>query len=341
MSGAKSRAVSPACILLFGMPRSGTTWVGKTFDSHPETLYLHEPDSARALDSIPLLPELETADVLAPALRAYLDRLPEIRSSRVTGKLPQFPKRFYRPGVHTARRLALLGSKALRSRLTERLVESLPPGLRYPPRFVVWKSIESLGRLGVFVRAAPSVRAVHLLRHPCGYVDSVLRGEATRRFASQVAASEDYGIFACLLNTHVARGYGLDLEALRALHPVERLAWRWVLFNQKAVEDTHGAAGCLAVRYEDICARPAEEYRRLFTHAGLDWDAQTERFLRASTGADRTDYYGVVRDPLKAAERWRTSLAAEDARRVRAVVARTPLAGLYADPAEGAGTPGS
>lgn len=30
------------CILLFGLPRSGTTWLGKLFDSHPDTLYRHE-----------------------------------------------------------------------------------------------------------------------------------------------------------------------------------------------------------------------------------------------------------------------------------------------------------
>ena len=42
-------------ILLFGQPRSGTTWIGKIFDSHPDTLYRHEPDSGSALKSIPLI----------------------------------------------------------------------------------------------------------------------------------------------------------------------------------------------------------------------------------------------------------------------------------------------
>ena len=38
--------------LLFGMPRPGTPWLGKVFDSQPATLYRHEPDSGGALDGV-------------------------------------------------------------------------------------------------------------------------------------------------------------------------------------------------------------------------------------------------------------------------------------------------
>jgi hypothetical protein len=31
-------------ILILGLPRSGTSWLGKVFDSHPDVAYLHEPD---------------------------------------------------------------------------------------------------------------------------------------------------------------------------------------------------------------------------------------------------------------------------------------------------------
>src|SRR6185312_4530492 len=54
----RRRAVMKPCILIFGLPRSGTTWIGKLFDSHPDTLYRHEPDSVRRL-SMPLFPEKE------------------------------------------------------------------------------------------------------------------------------------------------------------------------------------------------------------------------------------------------------------------------------------------
>ena len=35
-----------APILILGAPRSGTTWLAKIIDSHPDVLYRHEPDAA-------------------------------------------------------------------------------------------------------------------------------------------------------------------------------------------------------------------------------------------------------------------------------------------------------
>jgi Sulfotransferase family len=45
--GAKAAAEPGGLILVLGAPRSGTTWLGKIFDSHPDVLYRHEPESPR------------------------------------------------------------------------------------------------------------------------------------------------------------------------------------------------------------------------------------------------------------------------------------------------------
>ena len=37
-----------APILILGAPRSGTTWLAKIIDSHPDVLYRHEPDKLAA-----------------------------------------------------------------------------------------------------------------------------------------------------------------------------------------------------------------------------------------------------------------------------------------------------
>ena len=166
-------------ILLFGMPRSGTTWVGKVFDSHPQTLYRHEPDSFGSLNAVPMFPEIDDSECYRQLLQEFVANTTESGSARVTGKLPLFPKAYQRPLTFQLRKLLLLGSKGV-GRLSK---AELPlPGMinrRYSGNaWLVWKSIESLGRLGVIARLLPDCHAVHILRHPCGYVSSILRGES-------------------------------------------------------------------------------------------------------------------------------------------------------------------
>jgi hypothetical protein len=134
-----------------------------------------------------------------------------------------------------------------------------------------------------------------------------------------------------LLDTGVARQYELDLETLRQLRPVERLAWRWVLYNDKAMADTDGLAGCSRVRYEDLCAHPLEGYRQLFTDTELPWDAQTEAFVRRSTGSNSDSYYSVFRDPALAARSWQEQLAREDIDRVLRITRASRSGALYGD----------
>jgi hypothetical protein len=194
---------------------------------------------------------------------------------------------------------------------------------------VVWKSIESVGRLGVIARSVPRHCAILILRHPCGYVSSVLRGEAEQKFTDHEPASDDYGVFAALLETRHARARGLSLAALAALHPVERLAWRWALFNEQALDDIAGVPGCMHVRYEDVCADPLGQARELLAFAGLPWHAQTDDFVRKSISRDSGTYYSVFRDPVRAATSWRERLPADDARRVFDVLATSRLADMY------------
>ena len=83
-----------APILLFGMPRSGTTWLGKIFDSHPLVLYRHEPDTWQRLADVPILADRATRPTYETRLRAFVDSLPAMRADRVCGKRPLFPKSY-------------------------------------------------------------------------------------------------------------------------------------------------------------------------------------------------------------------------------------------------------
>src|SRR5918999_996008 len=98
-----------ALTLLCGMPRSGTTWIGKIFDSHPDTLYRHEPDSASdEIKSIPLVASPSNAERYREVLSAFIEGLPHLKTARSAGSLPLFPKRYCSSAHLQFKKLAVL-----------------------------------------------------------------------------------------------------------------------------------------------------------------------------------------------------------------------------------------
>jgi hypothetical protein len=132
-----------------------------------------------------------------------------------------------------------------------------------------------------------------------------------------------------LLASEAARRRGLTLQALRDAHPIERLAWRWVLFNEKAMADTDGLANSLTVRYEDLCKHPVGMTKRMFRFAELEWQGQSERFIERSISAESKEYYGLIKDPLRSADKWRDELGKQDIERIMAIARHIPAGRLF------------
>lgn len=249
-----------------------------------------------------------------------------LRADRFTGKLPIFNEAYYPIGSKAIRRISLAAHKVLGRVRLDIPGPTLVPWGRAEPISLAWKSIESVGRIPGLLGALPTAKAVQIIRHPCGYAASVLRGESQHRFGSSVPASDDYGIFEKLLDTQHAKVYGLSLDALRQQSAEARLAWRWVLFNEQAMS---GHSRQCMVRYEDICRAPAVQFRSLFEFCGLDWNRQTEEFLSDSTREKGSGYYGVFRDPAKAASSWQSNLSKQQIDSVLNVVAGTEMGRWY------------
>lgn len=314
------------CILLFGMPRSGTTWIGKLFDSHPDTLYRHEPDSVRRL-TMPLFPGKEDAPGYRDELERFVALIPRLRSPEVVGKQPLFPKSYQSAAGLAAYRASVIGAKAA-SRIRRHFpCLYRPTAAGYDRVRLVWKSIESPGRLGACIEALPDARAIHLMRHPCGFIASVMRGEATRRFSGP--SEDDLWMLKLLLDTPTAKTHRLSLDVMEKLRPEERLAWRWVLIQEKILADAANCGRVLTMRYEDICAEPLAMTRRMFQFAGLEWQSQTEEFVRASTQATHADYYSVFKHPLSSAERWRSELPPQVIERILRILRNSSASRFY------------
>lgn len=321
------------CILIFGMPRSGTTWIGKLFDSHPDTLYRHEPDSAQRL-TMPLFPEKDDAPRYRDELERFVAVIPKLRSPEVVGKQPLFPKTYQSAAALTTYRASVVVAKA-----ASRIRRHFP--CLYRPTAVgcdrvhlVWKSIESPGRLGVCIEALPDAHAIYLMRHPCGYIASVLHGEASRRFSDLSPSADDLWLMKMLLEMPTAKTHGLSLDHFEKLTPEERLTWRWVLMQEKILADVARCGRVLTVRYEDVCAEPLAMTRKMFEFAGLDWPSQTERFVHSSTEVTHTEYYSIYKNPQASAGRWRSELAPDVIERILRILCNSSAGQFYSDDAQ-------
>ncbi len=310
-------------VLLLGAPRSGTTWLGKIFDSHPDVLYRHEPDTLDRGGDLPKMVPAPDIPVWADEARAYLLRLAALARLKTGGKLPLFRKayrsaagdRCYAAQVALLRLLALTpGVGALPA------AAPLADLLQRAPLRVVMKSVSGCGCAGMFAAALPEARIVFVQRAPFGQVASMLAG--TRR------GLLDAGVAIFGLDTWPgATQYGLTASALARLHLVEQLAWYWVLLNEKALAELAGRPALRVVRYEALCRDPQGAARALFDFAGLDWADATAAFLASSTRfTGRARYFGVRRNLAQAESGWREVLSADECARIAAVVRQSSLA---------------
>jgi len=304
--------------------------MAKIFDSHPDTLYRHEPDSGRTLNAVPFYPGVDQWKKHQRAVEAFVRNLPAMNSCRVAGSLPIFPKNYCSGLRLIFQRAAVIATRAAETFAWEFPVPAIAS--QGDPPHLVWKSIESTGRLGLIARALPESRAILIVRHPCAYIASVLSGESQRRFTDPAPVSEDYEIFEWLLAASRRGSNRPSLDALKALKPVERLAWLWVLTNEKALADIAGMENCTYVRYEDVCAEPFANAWEMLNFAGLLWDPQVENFIRQSTSRHSDRYYSVFKDPAVTASRWRSDLSEENIARILKIVRESRLRDLYAEP---------
>ena len=218
----------------------------------------------------------------------------------------------------------------------------LPPpfkamsGLRIPdfgdepaPRAAI-KSIGWPDEAPVLARTLPDSRTIFILRHLCGQVASVMRGNNQRRFGLKSEGTDMPFDEAAAIRFAARQGIGAT--KFQMLPDAAKYAWSWRAFNETAYAALAAQPNVHVVLYEGLCAQPEVLARRILRFAGLHWDPQTEDFVARSTAHQgQAGNYAIFRDAVAAAENWRTSMPATDQGAVRSVVTTSPLVRFWPD----------
>ncbi len=313
---------SGAVIGIFSSGRSGSTWLGSIFNSHPQVAYRFEPFHRFKSDArfTPYLTQIKNEqfrdadlprlyDALLPA-HPLLEKPPFFlkENSRTTGRQP-------------------LWIVARKSGLAARIFSRLFTPRGRPP--LVFKEISMEAVMASLLKHT-SVRVVYLVRHPCATVESVVRGQN-----KGVMPAGRQGVLASLLEKHDPGLAQRFVPQLDGFGPVERTALLWRIDLETGMAAVRQTDRAMTLIYENLCEDSLTWSKKAFEHVGLQFLKPTQDYLEQLQGLGqdsragrRTDlmnsYFTVMRNPKETKDQWKNRMPAQDQRRVMELVEDSP-----------------
>ena len=167
-------------VFIMGFGRSGTTFLAKLLDSHPDVLYRHEPDSVLVNTEIPFVPDESDLKRYRVRARSYVESLCDVRAPKSAGHQPIFDKSYRTAFQQRSYKVAVYLAKGIEKGIPflnrwAKVPDLIEPASRADIVYVI-KSVNSVGRARLFREGNPQSRFLHIVRHPCGVIASVLRG---------------------------------------------------------------------------------------------------------------------------------------------------------------------
>jgi hypothetical protein len=306
-------------VLLLGSPRSGTSWLAKILDTHPEVWYAHEPLSKSSRERVRALTSLLRKGTPSEDERREL--LAEVCWADSQCMLvPFFPKawRWTPTCLLSTARLAVSISGWGRALFGNWFTP--PAHARFD---LVVKEVDWQGFVSRVVRGLEPAALIVIVRHPCAVVASRLQG-------LRLGIMDSYRAGWWERHCAVCKGLGYSEAVFQKMQDYEFFALTWLLQNVEYQATAQHHPHAVTVVYEDLCRDPRARSAELFAALGWEPSATTDDFIERSTRPGtarqvkrwlrgRRSYYDIFKDPTKTCGAWRDLLTKDQQERTLAI----------------------
>lgn len=280
-----------APVLVTGAPRTGTTWLGRMLSLSGELAEVYEPFNPNARQARWFEPPHHYLHVDDGNEAPFVDRVAQM--ARL-----QYP-------------------------LAARLLEAPADGKR---SLTTWRAVRAHRRAGraalvkdplalfatPWLTARFGFRPVLIVRHPCGFVSSVLRVRWTINFGSWLSQPQLMASLLAPWHDEIAAAAARPSDELRDA----ALLWKVCNGVINRYEEEHPE--WVVVRHEDLARDPVAAFEALYATLGLTWSAPTAARVAAENSdqnpAEVADgrQHQMARDSRAVADVWRGRLTPEE-----------------------------
>lgn len=281
-------------VLVVGLARSGTSWLGKILDSDPAVVYRYEPDNLKKFDLFKdVSSEIQNngcSQKAASLLNEAYKNTALLKDKVITGHSVPIDKSFRDVNLASI-------SKLLPFLSNENVLKTMFRGRGV--RFVA-KTVEFDWGLEWISNALGNPKIVFIIRHPCANVNSYTSGKE----------------------------YGMGSKDAASWAAV------WLkLHENMGLPDAVPIPNFKLVVYEELCADPLGKTQEIFDFLNWDLTDSTKNFLKESTTKTKSNkgYWSVYKDPLEVANKWKTNLTQEEKDAVYRVLGDSKLMKYWKD----------
>lgn len=276
-------------VLVAGLPRAGTTWLGRTLGQAPGLRYFHEPfNVGKVAEARPYLMRYLRADDYEPAFA-------ELCREAFEGR-----------GKHERMR----GGHPFQS------------DLRWPARHLV-KDVHVCLALDWISRHI-GAQTVIIVRHPCAIASSWAR--LREHFPDDAHWDVDTHVAPllsqpALFEDHLAP-YRETIAAAETYF--EKLGVLWGATYHVILRQWENHPNWIVVRHQDLCIDPQRTFADLARRLDLDWTRAVQDHLRDSTSKAGNQPYELRRIAAEEPKKWMIELGNDAAQEVLAFAQRFP-----------------